>query len=156
MWFVMSSLAAPAVVVNDDHSVTGTVEVKTTPDDLKKKLSDPRWLAEVSGGGTKVTVRGEDGSCVTTENVSPSAVKTVTYRIKQCPTSTGFVATLVESNTFNAYRMEWTIAPTDAGTKATYDLTTETSMMVPQFIIDRSTKKGVLNMLVKLEGHFAG
>lgn len=156
MWFVMTSLAAPQVVVNDDHSVTGTVELKTTPDTLKSKLADPVWLAGVDGNGTQVTVLERVGDCVVTKNVSPSAIKTVTYSVKQCPTATGFVATLVESNTFNDYRMEWTFTPSDTGTKAVYELSTDTSMMVPQFIIDRSTKKGVLHMLEKLQGHFAG
>lgn len=110
MWTVLAALAAaPAVVVNDDHSVRGELVVPLPPAAVSAKLADPRWVAKVDASGTTVTVVERKGDCVVTDNVSPNVVKTVRYRVEQCPTPTGHATKLVESKAFAAYSVRFNL-----------------------------------------------
>ncbi|MEZ4322002.1 MAG: hypothetical protein R3F61_31310 [Myxococcota bacterium] len=157
MWmFVWAAVAAPPeVVVNDDNSVHGEVVVPLPVDVVRAKLADPVWIASIDGSGTTVEVFERKGDCVVTDSVSPNAVKTVRYRVERCPTADGYAGKLVSSNAFDAYATRWSFAADGTGTRISYDLITETSLMVPQFVINQQTKKGVLNLLTKLQGALA-
>ncbi|MCB9673514.1 MAG: SRPBCC family protein [Alphaproteobacteria bacterium] len=157
MWFVLAAWAgSPEVVVNDDHSVHGEMVVPLAPDVVREKLADPVWISQVDGSGTTVTVHEKRGDCLVTDSVSPNIVKTVRYRVERCPSATGYETKLVESNAFTAYAVKWTFTAEGGGTRVSYDLMTETSLIVPQFVIDQQTKKGVLNLLTKLQAELGG
>jgi hypothetical protein len=148
MWILSPAVAAPAVVeVRADHSVVGTVALPITPERLRERLADPTWIASIDGGGTTVTVESRAGDCLTMESVSPSVVKTVRYRVERCRTATGFEENLVASDTFEAYRVRWTVEPAPEGALLRYDIATRTSLMVPQWLIDQQTQRGVQRML---------
>jgi len=148
MWFLSPAAAAPAVVeVRADHSVVGTLTLPVTPERARERLADPVWIASIDGGGTTITVESRAGECLTMESVSPSVVKTVRYRVQRCKTATGFEETLVASDTFEAYRVQWTVEPSPGGALLRYEIATRTSLMVPQWLIDQQTQRGVQRML---------
>ncbi len=152
-----AAFAAPTVEVRDDNSVVGEVTVKSPIDAVREKVADPVWLAKTDGGGTEVTVLADEGECLKLRHVTPNAIKTVRYTTRQCPTKTGFESVLVESDNFTSYRVEWTLdAREDGSTALRYLLHFETNMMVPQFIINRQSRKGVEHLLVALEEVFGG
>lgn len=157
MWGILGALAAaPVVEVGDDHAVHGELRVPLAPAAVRAKLADPAWVAKVDASGTTVTVVERRGDCVVTDNVSPNVVKTVRYRVEQCPTASGFATTLVESNAFDAYSVRWTLTPDGDGTRIAYDLACDTTLLVPQFVIDQQTRKGVLNLLTRLQAELGG
>lgn len=150
-----TALAAPTVEVRDDNSVLGEVVVNSPIDVVRPKIADPLWVSKTDGGGTEVTVLADEGACLKLQHVTPNAIKTVRYITRQCPTKTGFEGTLVESDNFESYRVEWSLeARSDDSTAIRYLLDLETNMMVPQFIINRQTRKGVENLLSALEQVF--
>lgn len=158
---MLAALAVPPeVVVQADHAVHGVVEVAASPEIVRARIADPRWVARVDGSGTKVELVADAPvqreGCVVTDRSTPNAIATVRSRIEQCPTASGFVETLVASKSFDAYRVDWTLEPHGTGTRITYHLAMSTSMMVPQFVIDSQSRKAIEAMLTKLQGAFAG
>lgn len=148
----MTALAGPPTVnVMDDHAIVGTLVVAVPAAQVKAKLADPIWVSKVDGGGTIVTKTGERDGCGLYDNVSPSAIKTVRYSTRYCATKTGFRTHLEASESFEAYRAEWTVTEGESGTVLRYDLKIDTNLMVPQWILDRTTKKAVGNLLAKLQ-----
>ena len=86
--------------------------------------------------------------------VSPNAFKTVRYRTKQCPTEAGWRTELVQSDSFTRYQSSWEVVPKGEGSEIRYRLALETSLMVPQWVIDRTSRKEVTSMLRHLSGAF--
>lgn len=154
-WTAMALATGPTVEITDDSTVHGEVVVAATLEHVREKMADPTWIAAVDDGGTTVEIVERSGDCVVTDSVSPSAVKTVEYRVRRCKTEDGWQGTLVSSNTFDSYEVRWRLSPEGAGTKLTYDLALSTSMMVPQFIINRQTRNGVERLLKNLHAEFS-
>lgn len=148
MWSVVAH-AAPAVVeVQPDHSVVGTVEVSRPAAEVRGRLADPAWIAAADGGGTTVTVESRAGDCLTMQSVTPSIIKTIRYRVSRCTTPTGFREELVDSDAFEAYAVEWAVTESAPGAaRIRYTIRTDTTLMVPQFVVDQQTQKGVQRML---------
>lgn len=155
MWFTLALAGTPNVEVTPTHAVRGTVTVGASVDQVLAKLRDPLWVSKVDASGTTVTLVSTEGPCSILDSVSVNAIKTVEYRTKHCPTADGTHGTLVSSNAFDSYQATWTVRPHPEGAELTYFLDMQTSMMVPQFIIDRTTKKSVGNLLERLATAFS-
>lgn len=155
MWWMVAAMAVePTVSVDDQHVVTGTVRVASAPEVVRPRLGDAVWLAKVGSSGTRVTRVGASGGCTLYDNVSPNAFKTVRYRTKRCPVEDGWRVELVESDAFTAYEAQWKVVAAGEGAEIRYRLDFDTDMMVPQWVIDRTTKKEVTSMLRNLAGAF--
>lgn len=150
----LSAHAAPEPVrtaFRDDGSVVGTVHLSLPADAVRARLADPVAVAQTAGGGTTVEIVSTEGGCTIYDSRSPSVLMTVRYRLRACPTPTGVVATLVESNAFSAYRTEWVVEPAPGGgSTATYILAMQPSFWVPSSIVRGETKKGVSQLLEAL------
>jgi hypothetical protein len=145
------TFAAPTVTVADDGAVTGVVDLAIPPAELRARLADPTWLPTISKDGTRVTVAGRDGDCLLVDSVSPSAIMTVSYRVRTCPTPTGYASTLVESQQFSSYATSWQFKPSAAGTQATYHIRVATSTWIPDAVVRRGVRSGIEQMLTNLE-----
>lgn len=152
LWFTIAS-AAPTVTMTDDNYFRGRIEVTADPATVRALIADPVKLSQIDASGTQVEVVERQGECVVIKSVSANAIKTVEYKTRQCPTSTGVEGKLVESNAFKAYRNEYVVTPTANGTRIEYQLDMDANVMVPQFVINRATRKGVENLLSRLEQH---
>jgi hypothetical protein len=152
MWSLVAWAAPAVVVVRPDHTVVGTLEVALAPEIVRDKIADPVWIARIDGGGTSVVIESRDGGCLVMESTSPTIMKTVKYRVRRCPTTDGFQEVLVSSETFDAYQVDWSVVARTAGSTVRYEIRTHTQMMVPQFVIDQQTQRGVQRMLDHLSG----
>jgi hypothetical protein len=153
MWWVLVAAAfagEPASWVNDSGMVTGTVSLPTSPAATLALLSDPVRVNSVDGGDTKVVVVAREGSCTVLDYTSPSVMSDIKYRVRQCPKGDGIESVLVQSDAFSSYRARWTLTPEGAGTLARYDLDMEVSMMVPNSLVQQTTKRAVYKMLERL------
>ena len=151
-WLAIAQ-AAPTVTMTDDNYFRGTIEVAADPKTVRTLHADPVAVSKIDASGTEVTVLERQGECVVIESVSANAIKTVRYKTRQCPTSTGIEGKLVEGNAFKSYRNEYIVTPTDKGSRIEYQLDLVADVMVPQFVINRATRKGVVNLLSRLEAH---
>lgn len=142
----------PEVEIHKGGAVIGTVELALPPVELRQHMTDPTWLARTVESETKIVVEGADGPCALVASESPSSVMTARYRTRRCPTQTGFVSTLRDSNCFDTYRAVWTFEPLDGGarTRAVYRIDLTTSLWVPNAVVRNSTRNGVKETLQKL------
>jgi hypothetical protein len=147
LFWVAIALADPVVVVDSDNTVRGDASVTMSVADALSQLSDPRWISEVDGSGTEIVALAPRGECGVYAHTSRTALKTITYTVTWCPTENGWRSDLVESDTFESYSAAWTVTESGEGARLQYRFAMETGMMVPQFIINRSTRKAIDNML---------
>ena len=148
-------LALPTVTVRGTGDVEGVVTLPIPVETLRAKLVDPQFLPRVSGDGTTVTVAGREGDCLILDSVSPSSVVEVRYRVRRCPTATGFHIALVSSPSFDAYSTEIRLSPAGAGTELRYHLRVDPSFPVPAFVINSGTRDGIDRLLRGLEAWVA-
>lgn len=145
---------APAAVVLPSQGVEGTVSVALTPAEALARLADPTWVRGIDAGGTTVVVTGHEGECLLADYVSPSALMTVRYTIRQCPTGHGYRSTLVSSDTFSTYVSEWTVAPDGAGSLLTYRVDLTPRLPLPLSFITGTIRKDVLSMMQRFADRF--
>ncbi len=145
--------AAPTVTQKDAHTVHGEVVVDATPATVREHVGDAEWLADIDPSNTTIEVAGQDGDCLIADSKSPNAFKTVRFRVKRCPTDDGVTATLVESDTLDAFSYVWKITDVDGGTHISYDLTIDVGM-APRFIVNREARNSMEALLTKLEDVF--
>jgi len=159
MWLLLvaTSIAragAPDAVVLPSQAVQGTVSVSLSPSDAMAKLADPTWVSSVDGGRTTVVVTGREGACTVAAYTSPSALMTVTYTIRQCPTGSGYRSILVASDDFQAYESEWTVVPDGAGSLLTYRVRLEPKLPIPLALMTGTIRRDVLSMMEHFEARF--
>lgn len=148
MLFVSLALAgAPTAAILPSQAVEGSVTVAMAPAEVLSKLADPTWVRSIDGGGTTVSVRSRDGSCVIADYSSPSVVMTVRYTIRQCPTGKGYKATLVSSDDFDSYESEWSVTADGAGSLLTYRVQIDPSMPMPSSLVTGTMRKEVQGMM---------
>lgn len=152
MWFAVA-MAAPSVEMTEDNRFRGTIEVPADVATVRTVIADPVKVSKIDGSGTEVTVLRHEGECLVIQSVTHNPLKTVRYITRQCPTDTGIEGKLVESNAFTHYRNAFVVTPTSTGSKVEYQLDMESNVMVPQFVINSATRKGMENLLSRLEEH---
>ena len=107
--------------------------------------------AEVEAGGTQITVVEQQGECTVLDYVAPNTVMTVSYRVRRCPTEGGFEATLVHSDEMDTFHETWKVVPADDGSHITYNLQTSTSLPIPGFLVNSTTRRRVKGLMKALE-----
>ena len=143
--------AEPVVVIDSDNTVRGDVTVTMGVDEARAKLSDPRWISETDASGTEIVALAPQGECGVYAHTSRTAMKTIHYTVTWCPTDNGWRSDLVESDTFESYSAVWTVTEADEGARLQYSFAMKTGMVVPQFIINRSTRRAIDNMLTNVQ-----
>lgn len=156
-WAVLvvgAAVAAPEVTVPEPGVVLGSVHLAAAPQVLREGLADPRWVSSIDGGSTTVVVTGADGPCLLADYTSPSAVMTVRYSVKQCPTADGVVTTLVSSRDFSSYEARWSVQPYTTGSTLSYRLVVASRLPVPESLMTGITRRSVVAMLEKFAARF--
>ena len=146
-----ADLPKPTVDQAKDGTITATVQLDEPVEVVRANMQDPGWLPKVTGSSTQVTVTGMDGTCQLVSSVSPNAIMTAKYQTRRCPTASGFASTLRDSNCFDRYRTSWSFQPSGAGTLATYVVSLDTSLWVPNSVVRRTTRSEIAKMLGKLQ-----
>lgn len=154
MFWIVTALAAPApeLIVEDDGTFVGTFVTTRAPAEVKALVGDPAWVVKTDDTGSSVTEHPSEGPCKVMTTVSPSPFKTVTYKIKYCPTDTGWSGTLIESNAMTLYSLEWRVLPKGSGSEVTYQLDLKSNLMVPRFLINRATRNHLEHMFGQVQG----
>lgn len=150
----LAHAGAPDAVVLPSQGVQGTVSVSLSPADAMARLADPTWVSSIDGGRTTVVVTGHDGACTLAAYTSPSALMTVTYTIRQCPTGSGYRSLLVSSDDFETYESEWIVAPDGAGSLLTYRVRLEPKLPIPLALMTGTIRRDVLSMMEHFDAAF--
>lgn len=145
-------LAEPAVrVLEDGQTVEGTVQVALPPDQARAVLLDPWRTAQAAGSELTVEALGPAGACADYRWTVPNAIKTVSYSGRLCPTETGMVCTLLESDDMRSYRGEWWVEPQGEGSLLRYQVLSLPSFALPRPILRAVLKQEVRDMLEHMQ-----
>jgi hypothetical protein len=127
----LSAGSAPTVVkVEDAGRVRATVFVPMSEKDLRTRLADAAWPMQFDKSGTKLVGRRADGSCELLD-YHTSGFLGADWTVRQCPTATGYAATLTESSFFSRYESQWILSPEGTGVRLEYFVDVGLPKMVP-------------------------
>lgn len=114
-------------------------------------ISDPPAIGRIDGTVTVTAV--PDGECqmVTTKVDHPIA--SVLYDSRVCAEGEGTWHALLADDGMKSFESYWTVEAVDGGTKLGYRVRTLTNLMVPQWIINRSSSKSVTHTFEALRDH---
>ena len=155
---MISLLLATAVLAQtvelEGSVVTATFDMPNTPPaQMFALIRDQETFARIVGG-IEILGRQPQGACERIDYAIPHPITTLEYTLDLCPDDheTGFQVTLIEGP-FKRYTASWAISPRGKGSGIDYRLDVVSSLFIPNFIVNRSSKKGIENMVDKLIAH---
>ena len=144
----------PTVEITTDGTVEGTVTVGAPPDVVRTYLADIAMTRKKAKDVVSVDVV-KDGGCELVTTYASSFID-VTYVARRCPTETGWIETLLESEQFADYYAEWFITPVKNGLELRFRLRTDMDMPVPVRFVRGALKRSVKGTLVAIQGDLGG
>lgn len=144
----------PQVSVKADGFVLGHVMIPADKSEVQHLLSDAVKSSHLSGDVYDANSQ-KDGQCDIVVRKVRGMWSPITYRARRCPTATGWIEHLVESDTVSNYQMEWTLKKMQTGTRVEYRIKTEVNYPVPVSWVQQETKRSVAKMLKNLLSKFA-
>jgi len=143
----LSGGGSPAVVkVEDAGGVRATVWVPMAEQDLRARLADAAWPMQFDKSGTALVGRRADGSCELLDYRTLGWLG-ADWTVRQCPTATGFAATLAESSFFSRYDSQWILSPEGKGVRLEYVIDVGLPKMVPSGMARDKMASSVGSML---------
>ena len=140
----------PAVVkVDDAGRVRATAFVPMAETDLRTRLADAAWPLQFDRTGTSLVGRRNDGSCELLD-YRTSGFLGADWTVRQCPTATGFAATLSESSFFSRYESQWILSPEGNGVRLDYVIDVGLPRMVPSGMAHDKMASSVGSMMNRL------
>ena len=144
----------PVVEVSRDGTVDGSVIVGAPPDVVQTYLADVKGLRLHNSDVTSVNV-SRDGACELVTTTAKNVVE-MTYTARRCPTTSGWVETLLDSELMNDYYAEWFFTPVSTGIEVRFRLRTEVDLPVPSRLIRGTIKKSVQDSLERMQSALGG
>lgn len=150
---IASADDSPMVSVSKDGTVDGSVVVGAPPDVVQSYLSDVAALRKRSKDVVAVEVQ-KDGACELVTTTARSFIEVV-YVSRRCPSGTGWVETLLESDTMNDYYAEWFVTPVSSGIEVRFRMRTDLNM-VPSRLVRAGVKSNVQASLELMQSLLGG
>ena len=142
--------SSPAVVnVDNSGRVRATAFVPMAEKDLRTRLADAAWPLQFDKTGTALVGRKADGACELLD-YKTSGWLGADWTVRQCPTSTGFAATLSESSFFSRYESQWILSPEGNGVRLEYVIDVGLPRMVPSGMAHEKMASSVGGMLERI------
>ena len=138
---------SPAVVkVDDAGRVRATAWVPMAEKELRTRLADAAWPMQFDKSGTALVGRKPDGSCELLD-YRTSGLLAAAWTVRQCPTATGFAATLAESSFFSRYESQWVLSPDGNGVRLEYVIDVGLPKMMPSGMARDKMASSVRSMM---------
>lgn len=143
--FTIASAAEPTLVVLEDGSIRGILELGVAPEAVRAAVPDPVGLHRITASPGEAKAQ-PDGSCLVIDSVGPQA----SYRSRSCPTADGWIETLVSSEQLRGFSARFRVEPAPGGSKVSYEVSATPAMPVPAFLLRSTLKSSVRDTLVKV------
>ncbi|MCO4770231.1 MAG: SRPBCC family protein [Deltaproteobacteria bacterium] len=142
------------MIVAGDGTVDGRVVVGAPPDVVDAYLADVGSLRRHNKNVTSVDVTAQ-GDCQLVDTTAKSIVE-MSYVARRCPTNSGWVETLLDSEMMTDYYAEWFVTPVPNGIEIRFRLRTEMDLPVPSRMVRGAIKKSVFASLDRMQGTLGG
>lgn len=133
---------APEVSVQDDGTVVGRVLVDAPSDQVRAVIPQLQSDASASTSVLSVSVH-PDADCQAIFRQTRGLWSPFEMRTRLCPTSKGWRETLVQSDDYDAYEVEWTLEPQGTGTLVSMKVKSEIALSVPTSLVRSGQVTGV-------------
>ena len=143
----------PVISVAKDGTVDGSVVVGAPPDVVHSYLADVATLRKRSKDVVSAEVE-KDGACELVTTTARNFIE-LTYVSRRCPSGSGWVETLLESDTMNDYYAEWFVTPVTSGIEIRFRMRTELNM-VPRRLVRAGVKSNVEASLELMQSILGG
>ena len=154
-WLVLASAwgAEPVIAKSADGAIEGWVDVSAPPAEVYAVNSDPRAMARIDGSAQVKTEA--DGDCWSVHTHIDHPIASTDYQSRSCADGELAVKqTLTESRTMKYYEARFQVDERPEGSRLHYRIHVQTTLPVPQFVVDRATHKGMGRLLQRLRDHF--
>ncbi|MCO4745157.1 MAG: hypothetical protein KC912_10235 [Proteobacteria bacterium] len=143
--------AEPIVEIEDDSWISADIVLAAPIDKVAAVLSNPEEIGRIDG---TVTVTAKpDEACMLTRTVVDHPIASVAYDSRVCPEGDGVWHAQLADDGLRSFESIWTVTEVSGGTRMQYRVRTQTNLMVPQWIINRSSAKSVAHTFEKLRDH---
>lgn len=132
----------PVIRVQDDGTVVGRLRVEAPAPEVRQAISEN--LSDARGLTNVLDVRATpDGNCHKVERRTRGLVTPLEMRTRFCPTPKGWREFLVQSDSYTAYNVEWTVEPTAEGSEILLEVHSDVNLYVPTSLITAGTVQGM-------------
>jgi hypothetical protein len=146
----VASADPSSAVMDSDGFVQVQMDVPHSQEAVLAYLSDAGRTMRLGEEITEVRT-AEDGQCTRMKVTTYGFAQTMHFLARRCPIADGWRSTMLESPDFKRHDIEWTVAPTDAGSRVTMRVRIIPRLPVPQFIIRQIVGGALRSTLVRLE-----
>jgi hypothetical protein len=140
---------SPLVTIAEGGVVKGQIDIAVPQSVVRLLLADAVLSSTLSTDVFEASVK-PDGACEIIRRTVRGVWSPITYQARRCPTRTGWVETLFQSDTVSTYHMEWRLQNIPSGTRVHYRIKTEFDLPVPVALVQFETKRSVVKMLRNL------
>lgn len=149
MWALLIALAVatePRVHLEPDGTLVGEVVVDASVHAVRALLDDPSFPAGRSPDVLHVESRGR-GDCRDVEIQTRGVFRPLRLLTRRCRTDSGWRESLVESESFTDYEVEWSAVSVDEGTAVTVHSLTQVDLPVPDQAVRSRERRSLLGLL---------
>ena len=142
----------PSISVTNNHTIVGEIVLDIPLSTAEAIIADPVKMSIIDGT-TEVTEEGSEGSCKRLRYQVPNAVAPISYHARACPSTEGWIYTLISSDHLSDYHSAWSAVREGERTRIRYEIRTIPSIPVPQFVVNRQSKSAVHGFLTRLSNY---
>jgi hypothetical protein len=125
----------------DGEGVTAVAHVPASPETILKFIADGARAHKLAPTTIKAKSLAKDGKCEKIHLTVRGLMSPFEIDTRRCRTAKGFHETMVSSEDFEAYDVEWTIQELGEGSLVSYRALNILSISVPQGMVVRESKK---------------
>ena len=135
---------------SSSDGVTMRMLVQAPIDEVRSVLSRAETSVTLSPDVMELHTT-DQGNCERVEVSTRGLFSPMRYVGLRCPTSEGWSETLVESEDFTHYDVEWTLSPTDEGTMVTYRIDVSLkNLPVPDRVLHSNLSSSMKHVMASL------
>ncbi len=137
-----------------DNGITMQIDVQADIDQVREILSQARTAAALSPDVLNISVTPR-GRCEQVEVETRGFLSSLNYISLRCPTDDGWTETLISSDDFSFYDVQWSMTPIENGTRVTYRIDIEMkNLPVPERLLHSNLSSSMKHSLIALADRF--
>ncbi len=130
----------PLIQTEEPGTIVTRLLVPATEAEVRAVLDDPYAFASFTPDVQELDVQTR-GRCKLLRFRSRGFIDSFQYSTQRCPSATGWVETLLESDDFTRYDADIALEPVVGGTAITYKLSVGIDIPVPDVVISKNVKR---------------
>lgn len=129
------------IALGPEGTVVATVLLPAEEEAVRRILDDPVRSAHLTPDLLSVDVAPTRPPCSHLDGRTRGLTRPLAYRVVRCPTAHGWRESLVSSEDFRRYEVEWQIVPVSEGVRVEYRVAIDVNLPVPGRLVSENVKR---------------